>query len=96
MPSYQELQCHSYSQPTHSPHRLLACSGTGKTETVKELARQLAKQCIVFNTTEKLDVMHMRRLLTGVFWTRMAFFDMQPDRTAWCHNHPHISTFAAC
>ena len=44
----------------------LDCSGTGKTETVKELARQLAKQCIVFNTTEKLDVMHMRRLLTGV------------------------------
>eukprot|EP00967_Tisochrysis_lutea_P082793 scaffold114741_cov19-Tisochrysis_lutea.AAC.2 len=47
------------------PH-LCIPAGTGKTETVKELARCVAKQCIVFNTTEQLDVSHMTRLLMGI------------------------------
>lgn len=49
--------------------RLFYTSGTGKTETVKELARCVAKQCIVFNTTEQLDVSHMTRLLMGIVST---------------------------
>jgi dynein heavy chain len=44
-------------------------AGTGKTETVKELARGVAKQCIVFNTTEQLDVSQMTRLFMGVATT---------------------------
>jgi hypothetical protein len=43
--------------------------GTGKTETVKELARCLGKQCVVFNTTEQLEPGHMTRLLMGVIST---------------------------
>jgi hypothetical protein len=33
--------------------------GTGKTETVKELARQVAKPCIVFNTNENLEILQV-------------------------------------
>lgn len=57
----QTVHLHLSCCPAH-PLR----TGTGKTETVKELARGVAKQCIVFNTTEQLDVSHMTRLLMGI------------------------------
>ncbi|EFJ51360.1 dynein heavy chain, partial [Volvox carteri f. nagariensis] len=44
-------------------------AGTGKTETVKELAKCLGKQCVVFNTTEQLESGHLTRLLMGIIST---------------------------
>ena len=47
----------------------LTPAGTGKTETVKELAKCLGKQCVVFNTTEQLESGHLTRLLMGIIST---------------------------
>ena len=41
-------------------------AGTGKTETVKDISKHIARNCFVFNCQNSMDINTMREMLGGV------------------------------
>ena len=44
-------------------------AGTGKTESLKELARCMAKYCVIFNCSNDVNMNTLEKLLSGLCYT---------------------------
>jgi dynein heavy chain len=44
-------------------------SGTGKTESLKELGRCMAKYCVIFNCSSEVNIRTLQKLLSGLCYT---------------------------